>query len=60
MGEVWVEASLLLRQRCKDTSDQMASTIPNGHAPCRKPYTDPSAQAPANARTNHALKSSSE
>src|SRR5664279_6599834 len=35
---------------------QMASTTPKGQAPCRKPYTDPRAHAPAKARMNHELR----
>ena len=27
-------------QRLTATIDQIASTTPNGHAPCRNPYTD--------------------
>ena len=30
----------------------MASTIPNGHAPCRKPYAESSQQEKVNAKTN--------
>ena len=32
------------------TLADIASTNPNGHAPCRKPYREPSAHATANAR----------
>src|SRR5713101_775227 len=35
-----------------------ASTTPKGHAPCKKPYADARAHAPANARMNHVLRSS--
>ena len=35
---------------------QMASTNPNGHAPCRNPYADPSRQDAENAKTNQELR----
>jgi hypothetical protein len=38
---------------------QAISTIPKGHAPCKKPYTDAIAQAAANARMYQALRFSS-
>jgi hypothetical protein len=47
------------RQRRSATIAQIASTSPNGHAPCRKPYAEPSAHDPANASTNQWLRSSS-
>jgi hypothetical protein len=34
------------------TSAQAASTNPNGHAPWRKPYAEPSPHATAKPRTN--------
>src|ERR1700722_17919475 len=37
---------------------QIASIRPNGQAPCRKPYTEPSPQAPAKAKLNQGLRSS--
>jgi hypothetical protein len=40
----------LCRQRYTATLAHIASTNPNGHAPCRKPYREPSAHATANAR----------
>lgn len=45
--------------RPKATIAQTASTTPNGHAPCRNPYTDPRTQEAANPNTNHALRGSS-
>jgi hypothetical protein len=39
----------LCRQRYTATLAHIASTNPNGHAPCRKPYREPSAHATANA-----------
>lgn len=36
---------LVERQRFKATPAQIASTKPNGHAPCKKPYAEPSAHA---------------
>jgi hypothetical protein len=44
---------------CKATAAQIASTTPNGQAPCRKPYSEASAQALTNARMYHGLRSSS-
>src|ERR1700680_78982 len=46
-------------QRRTATTDQTASTSPNGQAPCRNPYTDPSTQDPANPNTNQRLRFSS-
>ena len=46
-------------QRRTATTVQMASTTPNGQAPCKKPYADPRAHDPANANTNQWLRSSS-
>jgi hypothetical protein len=43
-------------QRRVATTDHTASTNPNGQAPWRKPYIDPKAHAPANARMNHELR----
>jgi hypothetical protein len=51
-------ARILDRQRLSATPVHTASTTPKGQAPCRKPYTDASTQAPANARTNQWLLSS--
>src|SRR5262245_10580907 len=47
------------RHRLTATAVQMASTTPNGHAPCKKPYTDDDAQAHANSSTNLRPRSSS-
>jgi hypothetical protein len=41
-------------QRLIATKDHTASTIPNGHAPCKKPYTEAITQDTANASTNQA------
>jgi hypothetical protein len=49
---------LASRQRRMATRDQIASTRPNGHAPCRNPYADPSAQDAAKAKMNQWLRSS--
>src|SRR5437879_2988911 len=38
------------------TPAQTASTIPNGQAPCRKPYAEPIKHEAAKARTNHGLR----
>src|ERR1700679_1124861 len=43
------------RHRLSATTAQIPSTIPNGHAPWRKPYTDPSTHAAAKPSTNHGL-----
>jgi hypothetical protein len=52
-------ALAFVRQRRTATTAQIASITPNGQAPCKKPYAEPSAQEMANARTNHGLRSSS-
>jgi hypothetical protein len=41
------------------TPAQTASTSPNGHAPCKKPYAEPSPHEKANAKMNHELRCSS-
>ena len=46
-------------QRRNATSVHNASTAPNGHAPCRNPYVEPSAQAAAKPSTNQWLRRSS-
>ena len=40
------------------TSAQTASTTPNGHAPCKKPYAEPSPHETAKPRMNHRLRCS--
>jgi glycogen operon protein len=55
---ILVAASEDDRQRRTATTDQIASTIPNGHAPCRNPYADAHTQATAKASTNQGLRSS--
>src|ERR1700675_767571 len=47
-----------LTYRRSATTDHTASTRPNGHAPCRKPYTEPRAQATAKARMSQRLRAS--
>src|SRR5262249_19641561 len=39
------------RQRWSATKAHTASTRPKGHAPCRNPYNEATAQAPAKPRT---------
>lgn len=51
--------SCALCHRRTATAAQIDSTSPNGQAPCRNPYTEPSAQEAANARMNQGLRSSS-
>jgi 2-iminobutanoate/2-iminopropanoate deaminase len=48
----------LIHQRRVAISDHTASTAPNGQAPCRKPYSEPRAQAPAKPRTHQGERSS--
>ena len=45
-------------QRLTATMDHATSTSPKGQAPCRNPYTEPNAQAPANARVYQRLRRS--
>jgi hypothetical protein len=45
-------------QRLTATIDHATSTSPNGQAPCRNPYVEPNAQAPANARVYQRLRRS--
>jgi hypothetical protein len=45
-------------QRRKATIDQMPSTNPKGHAPCKKPYADPITHETAKPSTHQRERSS--
>ena len=58
-GPAVTQFKSLAIQRRNATIAQTASTKPNGQAPCKKPYSEPSKQAIAKARTNQWLRFSS-